>query len=194
MTINNFSSNCNKHISGLAFLRKNTSLNLVNSFFIMGSIEEHIIRTGFILPQITTVAGLYSPAMRTGNLVYTSGQLPLRNGKLVEPGGKGKVNDLNCEDAVQASKVALLNVLAAIKSVTGTLDSIERVVKLTLYVASEYLFSSQHLVANGASSLLHEIFGEQGTHARSAVGVAELPLDASVELELIVQCKFPIIQ
>ncbi len=194
MTINIFSSNCNKHLSGLAFLLINASLNLVNSFFIMGSIEEKIIKTGFTLPQITTVAGLYSPAMRTGNLVYTSGQLPLWNGKLVEPGGKGKVNDINSEDAAYASKVALLNALAAIKSVTGTLDSIEKIVKLTLYVASEYLFSSQHLVANGASSLLLEIFGKQGTHARSAVGVAELPLDASLELELIVQCKFPILQ
>ncbi|MFZ4525043.1 MAG: RidA family protein [Chlorobium sp.] len=160
----------------------------------MGSIEEKIITAGFTLPQLTTVAGLYSPAMRTGNLVYTSGQLPLQNGRLVDPGGKGKVNDSNMQDAVQASKVAILNALAAIKSVTGTLDSIERVVKLTLYVASERIFCSQHLVANGASSLLHEIFGELGGHARSAVGVAELPLDASLELELIVQCKFPIIQ
>ncbi|MEI6651050.1 MAG: RidA family protein [Chlorobiaceae bacterium] len=160
----------------------------------MGSIEEKIIKAGFTLPQLSAVAGLYSPAMRTGNLVYTSGQLPLRNGKLVEPGGKGRVNDVNIEDAVHASKVALLNALAAIKSITGTLDSIERVVKLTLYVASEYLFSSQHLVANGASSLLHEIFGELGVHTRSAVGVAELPLNASLELELIVQCKFPILQ
>ncbi len=156
----------------------------------MDSIEERIITAGFILPQLATVAGLYSPAMRTGNLVYTSGQLPLQNGKLVEPGGKGKVNDSNMQDAVQASNIALINALAAIKSVTGTLDSIERVVKLTLYVASEQLFSSQHLVANGASSLLHAILGEQGVHARSAVGVAELPLDASLELELIVQCKF----
>jgi len=172
----------------------NFLFKLVNSLLIMGSIEEQIIKIGFTLPQPATSAGLYSPAIRSGNLVYTSGQLPLRNGKLVEAGGKGKVNDTNWEDAVQASKVALLNALAAIKSVTGTLDSIERVVKLTLYVASEHLFSSQHLVANGASSLLHEIFGEQGAHARSAIGVAELPLNASLEIELIVQCKFPIIQ
>ena len=74
----------------------------------MGSIEEQIIKAGLTLPQLTAVAGLYSPAMRTGNLVYTSGQLPLRNGKLVEPGGNGKVNDSNMQDAVQASKVCLL--------------------------------------------------------------------------------------
>jgi enamine deaminase RidA (YjgF/YER057c/UK114 family) len=131
--------------------------------------------------------------MRSGNYVYTSGQLPLFDGVLIEPGGKGKVNEDRKGDAVYASRIALLNALAAIKSVTGTLDSIERIVKMTLYVASELNFSSQHLVANGASTLLHEIFGEQGAHARSAVGVAELPLNASLELELIVQCKFPLI-
>ncbi|NMW21018.1 MAG: RidA family protein [Chlorobiaceae bacterium] len=155
----------------------------------MATIEEKIINAGFALPQPPAAAGLYSPAIRSGNLVFTSGQLPLRDGQLVEPGGKGKVNDLRKDDAFHASRVALLNALAAIKSVTGTLDSIERIVKLTLYVSSETCFSSQHLVANGASSLLHEIFGERGAHARSAVGVAELPLDASLELELIVQFK-----
>jgi enamine deaminase RidA (YjgF/YER057c/UK114 family) len=159
----------------------------------MGIVEEKIITIGLLLPPLPVAAGLYAPAMRSGNHVYTSGQLPLVDGKLAEPGGKGKVNEERKEDAFHASRVALLNALAAIKSVTGTLDSIERIVKLTLYVASDHNFSSQHLVANGASSLLHEIFGEQGGHARSAVGVAELPLNASLELELIVQCKFPIL-
>jgi enamine deaminase RidA (YjgF/YER057c/UK114 family) len=159
----------------------------------MGTVEEKIIKTGHILPQLSIAAGLYSPAIRSGNYVYTSGQLPVVDGKLIEPGGKWKINDESKEDAVYASRVALLNALAAIKSVTGTLDSIEKIVKLTLYVASERNFSGQHLVANGASSLLHELFGERGSHARSAVGVAELPLNASLELELIVQCKFPII-
>ncbi|EAT59454.1 RidA family protein [Chlorobium ferrooxidans] len=156
----------------------------------MSSIEEKIIKAGFSLPQPPAVAGLYSPAIRSGNLVFTSGQLPLENGKLIEPGGKGKVNDQGREDAFNAARTALLNALAAIKSVTGTLDCIERIVKLTLYVASDSGFSSQHLVANGASSLLLEIFEERGVHARSAVGVAELPLDASLEIELVVQCDF----
>ncbi len=155
----------------------------------MSVIEQNIIKAGFILPQLPTVAGLYSPAISSGNLVFTSGQLPLKDGKLIEPGGKGKVNEVRKDEAFHASRVALLNALAAIKSVTGTLDSIEKIVKLTLYVASETFFSSQHLVANGASSLLHEIFGERGVHARSAVGVTELPLNASLELELIVQYK-----
>ncbi|MEI7695225.1 MAG: RidA family protein [Chlorobium sp.] len=157
----------------------------------MSCIEEKIIEAGFTLPALPAVAGLYSPAMRSGNLVFTSGQLPLRDGKLIEPGGSGKVNEANLEEAAYASRVALLNGLAAIKSLTGTLASIERIIKITVYVASDYLFSSQHIVANGASSLLHELFGEHGFHARSALGVAALPLNASVELELIVQCKFP---
>ena len=159
----------------------------------MSVIEQNIIKAGFILPQLPTVAGLYSPAISSGNLVFTSGQLPFKDGKLIEPGGKGKVNEVRKDEAFHASRVALLNALAAIKSVTGSLDSIEKIVKLTLYVSSETFFSSQHMVANGASSLLHEIFGERGVHARSAVGVTELPLNASLELELIVQCKFPVI-
>ena len=159
----------------------------------MGIIEEKITQIGFFLPQLPTAAGLYSPAIRSGNLVCTSGQLPLLDGKMVEPGGKGRVNEERQEDAAYAAKIATLNALAAIKSVTGTLDSIERIVKLTLFVSSEQGFSSQHIVANGASSLLHDIFGERGRHARSAVGVAGLPLNASLEIELIVQCKFPII-
>ena len=160
----------------------------------MSIIEEKIIKEGFILPQLPTVAGLYSPAIRTGHLVFTSGQLPLQDGKLIEPGGRGKVNEGNIEDAIYASSIALLNGLAAIKSLTGTLSSIERIVKLTVYVASDHLFSSQHIVANGASLLLHKLFGEHGFHARSALGVSELPLDASLEIELVVQCKFPILQ
>jgi len=159
----------------------------------MGIVEEKIIRVGFVLPQLPAAAGLYFPAIRSGSQVYTSGQLPLLDGKLVEPGGKGVVNENQKEDAVYASRIALLNALAAIKFVTGTLDSIERIVKLTVYVASEQGFSGQHLVANGASSLLHDIFGERGGHARSAVGVAALPLDASLEIELIVHCKFPLV-
>ncbi|MEI8186286.1 MAG: RidA family protein [Chlorobiaceae bacterium] len=155
----------------------------------MSVIEQNIIKAGFLLPQPPAVAGLYSPAIISGNLVFTSGQLPLKDGKLIEPGGKGKVNDVRKDDAFHASRVALLNALAAIKSVAGSLDSIEKIVKLTLYVSSETFFSSQHLVANGASSLLHEIFGARGAHARSAVGVTELPLDASLELELVVQYK-----
>jgi len=156
----------------------------------MTSIEEKIVSAGYSLPQLPAAAGLYLPAVRSGNLLFTSGQLPLLEGKLIEPGGKGKVNDQRLDDVFQAARTALLNALAAVKSVTGTLDAVEQVIKLTLFVASDSGFSSQHLVANGASSLLHEIFGDRGVHARSAVGVAELPLGASLEIELVVQCDF----
>ncbi|NTU97343.1 MAG: RidA family protein [Chlorobiaceae bacterium] len=154
----------------------------------MSIIEENIIKAGFRLPCAPSPAGLYVPAVRCGDLVFTSGQLPLLDGKFVEPGGRGKVNEINQEHAVQASRIALLNALAAIKNVCGSLDNIDRIVKMTLFVASESFFSHQHIVANGASSLLKEVFGDKGVHARSAVGVAELPLDASLEIELIVLC------
>jgi enamine deaminase RidA (YjgF/YER057c/UK114 family) len=155
----------------------------------MSHIEERIALAGYRLPLPPVPAGLYLPATRIGDMVYTSGQLPLHEGKLVEPGGKGKVNEINQAEAVKAAGTALLNALAAVKTLAGSLDEVERIVKLTVYVASESYFSSQHLVANGASSLLVQFFGEQGRHVRSAVGVAELPLDASVEVELIVACK-----
>lgn len=155
----------------------------------MSVIEENIIRAGHFLPQPAAPAGLYTPALRCGDLVFTSGQLPLSEGRLLEPGGRGKVNEINQEHAAKASRIALLNALSAIRSVCGSLDNIEQIVKMTLFVASESFFSNQHIVANGASSLLGELFGEKGKHTRSAVGVAELPFDASLELELIVRCS-----
>ncbi|MCF8216227.1 MAG: RidA family protein [Chlorobium sp.] len=155
----------------------------------MSHIEDCIIKAGYHLPGAPAPAGLYLPASRTGNLIFTSGQLPLKDGKLIEPGGKGKVNEINQDDSARAAGTALLNALAAVKSVAGSLDTINRIVRLTVYVASESYFTNQHLVANGASSLLFDIFGEKGRHVRSAVGVAELPLDASVEIELIVECN-----
>ena len=153
----------------------------------MDNIEQKIIEAGFILPEIPSVAGLYVPAIKVGNLVFTSGQLPLKDGKLLEPGGIGKVNDTNIDAAVYASQVALINALAAIKSVTGSLSKIERVIRLTLYVASDEGFSKQHIVANGASSLLINLFKDKGIHTRIAIGVYELPINANLELELIVE-------
>ncbi len=155
----------------------------------MENIEKKIIDAGFILPEISSVPGLYVPAAKVGNLVFTSGQLPLKDGKLLEPGGIGKVNDTNIEEAIYASKIALINALAAIKSVTGSLSEIDRIIRLTIYVASEEGFSKQHIVANGASSLLINIFKYKGIHTRSAVGVYELPLNSILELELIIEIK-----
>jgi len=155
----------------------------------MSHIEDNIVRAGYRLPPPAAPSGLYLPALRHGDTLYTSGQLPLKEGRLAEPGGKGKVNEINQHDATAAAVTALLNALAAVKALIGSLDAVERIVKLTVFVASESYFSGQHLVANGPSNLLVEFFGEKGRHVRSAVGVAELPLDASVELELIVACN-----
>ncbi|KZK74733.1 MAG: LysR family transcriptional regulator [Pelodictyon luteolum] len=152
----------------------------------MDSIEQNLADTGLTLPTPSTASPLYVPALLSGNLIYTSGQLPLANGVLVAPGGIGRVGDACLEAASEASRIALLNALAAICTVSGSLEAITQVVRLTLYVSSEPDFTGQHLVANGASSLLLDIFKERGRHVRSAVGVASLPLNASLELELIV--------
>ena len=154
----------------------------------MSDVEERLKRAGMKLPEPANPAGIYVPAIQSGSFVYTSGQLPLVNGELYEEGGKGKVNEVNQMQAVNAARIALLNALAAVKQVVGDLDSVKEVLKLTVFVASESFFTNQHIVANGASSVLYEAFGENGRHVRSAVGVAELPLDASVELELVVVC------
>jgi enamine deaminase RidA (YjgF/YER057c/UK114 family) len=154
----------------------------------MALIEENLLRSGIVLPSLPPPAGLYQPAIRSGALIYTSGQLPLVNGKLLEPGGKGRVCELRQEEVALAARLAALNAVAAVKSVVGSLDAIDHIVKLTVYVSSELGFTNQHIVANGASSIIGEIFGENGRHVRSAVGVAALPLDASVEVELIAYC------
>ena len=155
----------------------------------MSEIETRLRRAGLRLPEPPAPAGIYVPALRFGSFVYTSGQLPFVDGVLMEQGGRGKVNELNQAQAAIAARVATLNALAAIKSVVQDLDRVERVLKLTVFVASESFFANQHIVANGASAVLYEAFGKNSTHARSAVGVAELPLDASLELELIAGCS-----
>ncbi len=156
----------------------------------MSEVEARLEKAGLYLPAMPVPAGIYQPAIRSGDFVFTSGQLPLVEGELsAVNGGKGKVNEINQALAAHAARLATLNALAAVKSVLGDLDKVRQVVKLTVYVASESFFANQHIVANGASAVLYEAFGEGGVHARSAVGVAELPLDASVELELVVSCR-----
>jgi enamine deaminase RidA (YjgF/YER057c/UK114 family) len=121
----------------------------------------------------------------SGNLVFTAGQIPLVEGKLVATGKVGK--DLTAEQAKEIARICALNAVAAIKSVIGDLDRVTKVVKVVGFVASDPSFTQQPAVVNGASELLEQIFGERGIHARSAVGVAVLPLDAPVEVELIVE-------
>lgn len=137
---------------------------------------------GISLPPVATPAGSYVPAVRTGNLVYTAGQVPM-------DAPKGKVGaDVSTEDANAAARVCALQALAAVDALVG-LDSIVRVVKVVGFVASAPGFTGQPGVINGASDLLGEVFGEAGAHARSAVGVAELPLGVPVEVELIVEVR-----
>ena len=139
---------------------------------------------GITLPTVTPPLAAYVPAVRTGNLVYTAGQLPLSAGKLTHTGKVGA--DVTPEHAKVAARTCALNALAAIDALVG-IDTVTRVVKVVGFVASAPGFSGQPGVINGASEFLGEVFGEAGAHARSAVGVSELPLDAPVEVELIVE-------
>ncbi len=148
-------------------------------------IEEKIKELGFEVPEVAKPLAAYIPAKQVGNLVMTSGQVPLVKGEIKFKGKVGK--DLSEEDAIKAAQVCVLNCLAAIKSVVGDLDRVVEVEKLTVFVASNTDFTAQPKVANGASELIGKIFGEAGKHVRSAVGVVSLPLDASVEIEMIVR-------
>jgi enamine deaminase RidA (YjgF/YER057c/UK114 family) len=151
----------------------------------MSTPEERLAELGRDLPPVAAPVAAYVPAVRTGQLVYTSGQLPLVDGKL---GITGKVGaEVSVEDAKELAAVCALNALAAVKAEVGELSAVARVVKVLGFVASAPDFVRQPQVVNGASELLGAAFGDAGRHARSAVGVAVLPLDAPVEVELIVE-------
>ncbi len=139
---------------------------------------------GLTLPPVVAPVAAYVPAVRTGNLVYTSGQLPMVDGELPAQGKVGGA--VSAEDARELARRCALNALAAVDALVG-LDSVTRVVKVVGFVASAPGFNGQPGVVNGASQLLGDVFGDAGAHARSAVGVSELPLDAPVEVELIVE-------
>jgi enamine deaminase RidA (YjgF/YER057c/UK114 family) len=147
--------------------------------------EERLAELGLTLPPVATPAGSYVPALRTGMLVYTAGQLPLADGKLLATGKVGEA--VTAEEAVTLARACALNALAAAAASAGGLSAITRIVKVTGFVASAPGFTGQPQVVNGASDLLTEVFGEAGRHARSAVGVAVLPMDAPVEVELIAE-------
>jgi enamine deaminase RidA (YjgF/YER057c/UK114 family) len=139
---------------------------------------------GVALPQVAAPLASYIPAVRTGNLVYTSGQLPMEAGKLARTGKVGAA--ISPEEGKAMARICALNALAAVDSLVG-IDAVTRVVKVVGFVASAPGFHGQPSVVNGASDLLAEVFGDKGAHARSAVGVSELPLGAPVEVELIVE-------
>jgi len=150
-------------------------------------IEAKIKELGYTLPEPAKPLAAYIPAIKIDKLIYTAGQLPSVNGQLQY---KGKVGfNVSEEDGQKAAVLSLLNCLAVIKSVCGDLDQIEQIIKLTVFINSADGFTNQPKVANGASELLLKIFGDAGKHVRSAVGVNELPIDAALEIEMVVKLK-----
>jgi enamine deaminase RidA (YjgF/YER057c/UK114 family) len=147
--------------------------------------EEQLTALGLQLPAVPKPMAVYVPAVRTGPYVYTSGQLPMVEGKLATTGKVG--SDVTPEQGKDLARICALNALAAVKAEVGSLSAVRRIVKVVGFVASAPDFTGQPGVVNGASELLGEVFGAAGVHARSAVGVAVLPLDAPVEIELVVE-------
>lgn len=149
---------------------------------------ERLADLNIILPPVAAPVAAYVPAVRSGDLVFTSGQLPFERGVLPATGAVGEIGPVSPQDAAHYARIATLNALAAINELVG-IDSIVQIVKVVGFVASTPGFGGQPAVINGASELLGEVFSQAGAHARSAVGVAELPLGSPVEIELIVRIK-----
>lgn len=153
----------------------------------MGQVSAKLEELGIHIPEVAKPVASYVPAQVTGNLLYTAGQLPFVDGALVKTGKVG--GEVTAAEATDLARICVLNALAAAQSVLGSLDRITQVVKVNGFVASTPDFIGQPSVLNGASELLGQIFGDQGRHARAAVGVAVLPLDAPVEVELILEFR-----
>lgn len=151
------------------------------------TIEKRLSDLGVTLPAAAAPAANYVPFMASGNLVFTAGQLPLKDGKLTATGLLGR--DVDVAAGKEAAKQCAINILAQAKAALGDLEKIRRIVKISVFVASSSDFTEQHLVANGASDFLVAAIGERGKHARSAVGVAALPLNAAVEIEAIIETE-----
>ncbi|HEY6933586.1 MAG TPA: RidA family protein [Marmoricola sp.] len=151
----------------------------------MSTPEEKLAELGLAVPDVAKPVAAYVPAVRSGNHVYTSGQLPMRGGELMLTGKVG--GEVTQEQATECARQCGLNALAAVRAEIGELAAVKRIVKVVAFVASTPDFTGQPLVANGVSELLGEVFGDAGRHARSAVGVPVLPLDAPVEVELVVE-------
>jgi len=147
--------------------------------------EERIAELGLTLPEVVPPLAAYMPTARSGNLVFTAGQLPGRDGVMLATGKLGEA--VSAEQGYECARQCAINALAAIKAEIGELSAIKRVVKAVVFVASTPDFTGQPQVANGASEFLGEVFGDAGKHARSAVGVAALPMDVPVEVELVVE-------
>jgi enamine deaminase RidA (YjgF/YER057c/UK114 family) len=153
----------------------------------MGAVEDRLSELGLTVPEVVPPVAAYVPVVRDGHLVFTSGQLPMVAGALAATGKVG--DDVDAETAKALAETCALNAIAAIRSEIGDLDKVSRVVKVVGFVASAPTFTGQPGVINGASELLVKAFGDKGIHARSAVGVVALPLDAPVEVEVIVSVR-----
>ena len=151
------------------------------------TIEKRLGEMGVTLPAAAAPAANYVPFCRTGSLLFTAGQLPLKDGKLQAAGLLGR--DLDTAAGKEGAKYCAINILAQAKAALGDLEKIKRLVKITVFVASTPDFTEQHLVANGASDLLAAALGDKGKHARSAVGMASLPMNAAVEVEAIIEVE-----
>ena len=155
--------------------------------FSMSRVEDKLKEMGFTLPEAPTPVAAYVPCVRTGNLVFVSGQVPRVGGDIRYRGHVG--GEISMDEAVEAARVCALNALAVVKNEIGDLDKIRKIVKLSGFVASAPGFHHQPKVVDGASTFLAELLGEKGKHARAAVGVNELPLGVSVEIEMIVEVE-----
>jgi enamine deaminase RidA (YjgF/YER057c/UK114 family) len=156
----------------------------------VSAVEDRLSGLGHVVPDVAAPVAAYVPAVRGGSFVFTSGQLPFVGGSLAATGKVGSgPGDVSAEDAKALAETCALNAIAAVKSVVGDLDQVVRVVKVVGFVASQPDFTGQPGVINGASELLGQAFGDAGVHARSAVGVAVLPLDAPVEVEITVEVR-----
>ena len=156
----------------------------------MGTVDARLAELGLTLPVVAAPVATYVPAVQSGRYVHTSGQLPFVEGALPATGKVGDGDGLvSPADAVGHARTAALNALAAVAALIGDLDQVRRVVKVVGYVASDPSFTGQPQVVNGASELLVEVFGAAGVHARSAVGVVVLPLNAPVEIELLLELR-----
>ncbi|WP_315928083.1 RidA family protein [Mesorhizobium sp. SP-1A] len=151
------------------------------------TIENRLSNLGITLPVAAAPAANYVPFVRSGNLLFPSGQLPLKDGKLAVAGLLGR--DVDTAAGKEAAKLCAINILAQAKAALGDLEKIRRIVKINVFVASAPDFNEQHLVANGASDLLAEALGERGRHARAAVGMAALPLNAAVEIDAVIEVE-----
>jgi enamine deaminase RidA (YjgF/YER057c/UK114 family) len=153
----------------------------------MGVVESRLAEVGLVVPPVSVPVAAYVPAVRGGNLVFTSGQLPMRDGQIMITGRLGV--DVDEATAADCAAQCALNALSAVKSVIGDLDKVVRVVKVVGFVASDPAFVNQPIVINGASAVFAQAFGDDGIHARSSLGVAALPLNSPVEVELIVEVR-----